>query len=104
MCVQIADKYSVAYVTVPSTDDGKTLAHGLVKGKLAACVNIIPQVTSIYEWENKINEDSEVSFPYFNYLYWGAMGNDLGSTYMHFPPLLPVQLFQIVKHGLGVLA
>ncbi|XP_045446759.1 protein CutA homolog [Melitaea cinxia] len=54
-----ADKYSVAYVTVPSTDVGKTIGHGLVKNKLAACVNIIPQVTSIYEWKNEINEDSE---------------------------------------------
>ncbi|CAH2105302.1 unnamed protein product [Euphydryas editha] len=54
-----ADIYSVAYVTVPSTDVGKTIGHGLVKNKLAACVNIIPQVTSIYEWKNEINEDSE---------------------------------------------
>lgn len=50
----------MAYVTVPSVDVGKTIGHGLVKNKLAACVNVIPQVTSIYEWEGKINEDSEV--------------------------------------------
>ncbi|XP_053603731.1 protein CutA homolog [Plodia interpunctella] len=55
-----ADKYSVAYVTVPSMEVGKTIGHGLVKNKLAACVNIIPQVTSIYEWKNEINEDSEL--------------------------------------------
>ncbi|CAG9795357.1 unnamed protein product [Diatraea saccharalis] len=54
-----ADKYSVAYVTVPNNDVGKTIGHGLVKNKLAACVNIIPQVTSIYEWKNEINEDNE---------------------------------------------
>nr|XP_026492863.1 protein CutA homolog [Vanessa tameamea] len=54
-----ADKYSVAYVTVPNTDVGKTIGHGLVKNKLAACVNIVPQVTSIYEWKNEINEDNE---------------------------------------------
>ncbi|KAG7307819.1 hypothetical protein JYU34_006417 [Plutella xylostella] len=54
-----ADIYSVAYVTVPSTEVGKTLGHGLVKNKLAACVNIIPQVTSIYEWKGEINEDNE---------------------------------------------
>ncbi|VVC98450.1 unnamed protein product [Leptidea sinapis] len=54
-----ADIYSVAYVTVPSTNAGKKIGYAVVKHKLAACVNIIPQVTSIYEWENEINEDSE---------------------------------------------
>ncbi|XP_045765937.1 protein CutA homolog [Maniola jurtina] len=54
-----ADKYSVAYVTVPNKDVGKTIGHGLVKNKLAACVNIVPEVTSIYEWKGEINEDSE---------------------------------------------
>lgn len=57
----ISDKYSVAYVTVPNTEVGKTIGRGLVKEKLAACVNIIPQVTSIYEWKNEINEDNEVN-------------------------------------------
>ncbi|KOB52038.1 Uncharacterized protein OBRU01_26639, partial [Operophtera brumata] len=56
----ISDKYSVAYVTVPSPEVGKSIGRGLVKEKLAACVNIIPQVTSIYEWKNEINEDNEV--------------------------------------------
>ncbi|XP_044001695.1 protein CutA homolog [Aphidius gifuensis] len=52
--------YSVAYVTVPSIEIAKTLAHGVVKNKLAACVNIIPQITSIYEWKNEIQEDNEL--------------------------------------------
>jgi periplasmic divalent cation tolerance protein len=47
-------------VTVPSLEVGKKIAEGVVKNKLAACVNIIPQVTSIYEWEGKVTEDSEL--------------------------------------------
>jgi periplasmic divalent cation tolerance protein len=32
----------------------------VVSNKLAACVNIIPGLTSVYEWEGKINTDEEV--------------------------------------------
>ena len=32
----------------------RSLASGLVSGKLAACVNILPGVTSVYEWEGKV--------------------------------------------------
>lgn len=52
--------HSAAFVTAPDETVAKTLAHGLVSNKLAACVNIVPKIVSIYEWEGKINEDSEV--------------------------------------------
>ncbi|KAG5683659.1 hypothetical protein PVAND_012927 [Polypedilum vanderplanki] len=51
---------SACFVTVPDLDVAKKLSHGIVSNKLAACVNIIPSITSVYEWEGKINEDSEL--------------------------------------------
>ncbi|KAJ9591682.1 hypothetical protein L9F63_001769 [Diploptera punctata] len=56
----ISGTHSVAYVSAPSEDVAKKLAHGIVTNKLAACVNIIPKITSVYEWKGEINEDAEV--------------------------------------------
>ncbi|XP_061389485.1 protein CutA homolog [Musca vetustissima] len=50
---------SVAFVTTPDDKIAKKLAHGLVERKLAACVNIIPNIQSVYMWEGKVNEDNE---------------------------------------------
>ena len=49
----------VAYITVPNMEVGKKLAHHLVASKLAACVNIMPKVVSVFEWEGKTEEDTE---------------------------------------------
>merc|ERR1712131_80329 len=52
--------HSAAFVTCPNDTVAKDLARGIVEKKLAACVNIIPKITSVYEWQGKIEEDSEV--------------------------------------------
>jgi len=46
-------------VTVGNIDEGKEIARTLVENKLAACVNIIQNITSIYEWKGKIELDDE---------------------------------------------
>ncbi|KAI9007706.1 CutA1 divalent ion tolerance protein-domain-containing protein, partial [Hyaloraphidium curvatum] len=50
----------VLYVTTPNTEVAKKLAHGLLEKKLIACANLVPQITSIYTWKDKIEEDNEV--------------------------------------------
>jgi len=52
--------YCIVLVTVSSENEGKTIARALVEERLAACVNIIPGLTSIYRWEEKICEDREL--------------------------------------------
>lgn len=49
----------VVLVTCPSQKVGEKLAHALVQERLAACVNVIPGLTSIYRWEGKIHRDAE---------------------------------------------
>ena len=49
----------VVYVTVPNREAGKKLADSIVREKLAACVNIVPGIESVYEWEGKVQTDSE---------------------------------------------
>ncbi|XP_062111300.1 protein CutA, chloroplastic [Humulus lupulus] len=49
----------VVYVTVPNKEEGKKLAESIVREKLAACVNRVPGIESVYEWEGKIQSDTE---------------------------------------------
>jgi periplasmic divalent cation tolerance protein len=46
-------------VTVPNLEEGKKIAKVLVEGKIAACVNIIQNIISIYRWKGAIEEDNE---------------------------------------------
>ncbi|MBN3302425.1 CUTA protein, partial [Amia calva] len=56
----VSGTHSAAFVTCPNEQVAKDLARGIVEKKLAACVNIVPKITSVYEWQGKIEEDSEV--------------------------------------------
>jgi periplasmic divalent cation tolerance protein len=55
-----ADDFVVVFVTVPNQDVAAHLARTLVEEKLVACVNILPGVRSIYAWQGKICDDSEL--------------------------------------------
>ena len=47
-------------ITAGSMEEGRKIANALVEEGLAACVNIVPQVSSIYRWAGEIREDQEV--------------------------------------------
>jgi periplasmic divalent cation tolerance protein len=53
-------KSRVVLVTVPDMEVAKSIARGLVEARLAACVNVLPGVLSIYQWEGEIAEDQEL--------------------------------------------
>ncbi|MEY4700688.1 MAG: hypothetical protein RL326_875 [Pseudomonadota bacterium] len=50
----------VCLVTCPSKEVGTRLATLLVEGRLAACVNVIDGVQSVYHWQEQVVVDSEV--------------------------------------------
>lgn len=50
----------VMLTTAPSAAAGEKLARGLVEARLAACVNILPGVLSIYRWKDDVQADPEV--------------------------------------------
>ena len=52
-------EFIVVLVTVGSVAEGERLARALVEERLAACVNRIPAVQSVYRWEGKVEESTE---------------------------------------------
>jgi periplasmic divalent cation tolerance protein len=49
----------IVLVTTPNSDEANRIANALVAEQLAACVNIVPLIESIYRWEDEIKRDSE---------------------------------------------
>jgi periplasmic divalent cation tolerance protein len=49
----------IVLTTTPNMTMAESLALGIVKARLAACVQIIPAMTSIYLWENVIEKETE---------------------------------------------
>ena len=49
----------IVLTTTSSLEEGKRIAQALVERRLAACVNIIPKIESVYRWEGKIEEAQE---------------------------------------------
>ncbi|MDD2696401.1 MAG: divalent-cation tolerance protein CutA [Anaerolineales bacterium] len=50
----------IVLITAPSVQVAKRIALALLEAKLAACVNILPGVNSLYVWENAVHDEQEV--------------------------------------------
>ncbi|CBH10742.1 divalent cation tolerance protein, putative [Trypanosoma brucei gambiense DAL972] len=51
--------FSVCYVTTPTSEVAREISRILVSSNKAACVNIVPSVTSVYRWEGQLCEEQE---------------------------------------------
>ncbi|MDE0058633.1 MAG: divalent-cation tolerance protein CutA [Defluviicoccus sp.] len=52
--------YCLAYMTAGSVEEAKTIGRALVEDRLAACVNVLPGMVSLYRWEGALEEAAEV--------------------------------------------
>ncbi len=52
-------KFNLIYITAKDKKEAEKIANMLLKAKLAACVNIIGGINSIYRWNGKIARDKE---------------------------------------------
>jgi periplasmic divalent cation tolerance protein len=45
--------------TCGSLEEARSIAHALVERQLAACVNIVPQIESVYRWKDEVETATE---------------------------------------------
>ncbi len=53
-------KINLIYMTAGNKNEARTIGKELVSSRLAACVNIIDNMNSMYLWEGEIQDDKEV--------------------------------------------
>lgn len=59
-CLPVRAKDLITVVTSVGTEDqALDVAHALIRNRQAACVNILPNVHSIYRWKGRVCDDTE---------------------------------------------
>jgi periplasmic divalent cation tolerance protein len=54
-----AQQAVLVLTTIGADADGQALARTLVAERLAACVNVLPVMTSVYRWKGQVEQDQE---------------------------------------------
>lgn len=57
--MDIADDPVLIYSTFPDVGSAEDVGRFLIESKLAACVNIIPGMISLYNWQGSVQKDQE---------------------------------------------
>ena len=53
-------EYRLVYITVSSADEARKVGKEIVSRRLAACVNILGPIQSMYWWKGNLQEDNEM--------------------------------------------
>ena len=51
--------HQIIFCTCPDQKSAEDIAGRLINQKIAACVNIVPGITSVYEWQGKVETSQE---------------------------------------------
>ena len=54
-----APRAALVLTTIAAEADGAAFARALVEDRLAACVNVLPAMTSVYRWQGQVEQDRE---------------------------------------------
>ena len=54
------DKHQLVLVTAPGLKEARVIAQAVLNARLAACVNLVPQIESHYWWQGKLEKGREV--------------------------------------------
>ena len=55
----MSSQYVIVLTTLPIDADATAFAQALVDGRLAACVNLLPPMESVYRWQGAVERESE---------------------------------------------
>ena len=50
----------VVFMTAASADEARRIAERLIERQLAACVQILPEIESVYRWKSEVQREKEV--------------------------------------------
>lgn len=53
-------EYRLLFSTAPNIEAAKSISRALLEKHLVACVSLVPNVESLYHWDGKIEESSEI--------------------------------------------
>ena len=53
-------EYIIVFITAKNEEEAAGIGHTIVEEKIAACVNIIRSVRSIYRWQGRVEDEQEV--------------------------------------------
>ncbi len=57
----MAEPNTLIYVTASSRDEALRIGRAAVEARLAACANVLGDISSLYWWEGAVQEDAEVA-------------------------------------------